>query len=386
MLMPKQSFADRILELDGVRGLAILLVLCTHIFKRADYLTENQILHLISAPTRIGWIGVDLFFTLSGFLITGILLRTREDSNYFKNFYVRRILRIFPLYYILVGGLLIFLPQLDTEAGARTQAFWPVYMLYQQNWLHVFRVEPSLFLVPTWSLAIEEQFYLIWPTVVYFFKPRMLIFLSIGIVLFSLLIRIIMMLMQSTFTSVFPVPEFFYYGSITRFEGLALGSLIAILFETADIWKQKMARWAWPVLIFSAGLFIWIAVLAGTDNPVSSKVTAVWGYSLIALVSGALIVLVTTQPEQSLIRRIFKTRVMAFFGKYSYAMYLIHAPFISLLLEYMWNTGRRSSIMWLSYIVISFAGTILLSLLSWNLLEKRMLALKKHFEYQPTRE
>jgi peptidoglycan/LPS O-acetylase OafA/YrhL len=96
--MSQHETSDRFLELDGVRGLAILLVIATHTFKRADIFTASDFLHQFSVLTQIGWAGVDIFFVLSGFLITGILLKTKEKPHYFQNFYMRRVLRIFPLY------------------------------------------------------------------------------------------------------------------------------------------------------------------------------------------------------------------------------------------------------------------------------------------------
>src|SRR5690349_19538707 len=97
-----EEATNRVPELDGVRGLAILMVLFYHTLIRADNLTSSDFLHALTSPARIGWAGVDLFFVLSGFLITSILLSTKAKPNYFKNFYVRRILRIFPLYYVVV--------------------------------------------------------------------------------------------------------------------------------------------------------------------------------------------------------------------------------------------------------------------------------------------
>ena len=371
---------DRVPELDGVRGLAILLVLCFHIFKRANYFTGNAVLLWLSEPARIGWIGVDIFFVLSGFLITGILLRSREKAHYFKNFYVRRILRIFPLYYLLVGGLLIFLPALDHNAGLQTQSNWLYFMLYQQNWLYIFQPEPSLMLGFIWSLAIEEQFYLLWPSVVYFLNRKALVVASLGVVIFSLLIRIVMMQMQPLLSNYFSVPSFFYYSTVTRFEGLALGALIAIAFDSAPMWKERLARWAWPVLILFSGLFL-VAIFTGAPDPKSgNQFLEIWGYSFLVYSSGALIVLVTTLSEGALLRKVFRNRMMTFFGKYSYAMYMIHLPLISILLDRMWKMGRQNFSMWLGYVVISFGGTILLSLVSWNILEKHMLSLKRYFE------
>ncbi len=368
---------SRVPELDGVRGLAILLVIAFHTFKRADAFTENPILHQISAFTQIGWAGVDVFFVLSGFLITGILLKTRENPHYFKNFYVRRILRIFPLYYLVIIALLIFLPQLDDGPGQKTQPLWPFFLLYAQNWLYIFKPGLSLFLGFTWSLAIEEQFYLLWPALVFFLKKRALVLTGLAIILASFLLRLVLTLAPFKIEN---LKNFFYYGTITRFEGLIFGGLIALVFYTGGIWKERFTRWAAPVFWVSLGLFTVISV-TGTPSPTSNNnLMTIYGYTLLVLITGSLIVLLSTQPETSFIRRIFRNRGLLFFGKYSYAMYMFHVPIIIILMEIFWETRRQNAQMWLLYIVITFGLTILLSLLSWHLLEKHALKLKKYFE------
>jgi len=376
-MVKQNEHTDRIPELDGVRGLAILLVIAFHTLKRADVFTGNEFLHRVSDLTKVGWAGVDVFLVLSGFLITGILLKTKESPSYFRNFYVRRILRIFPLYYLLIGAIFIFLPQLDRVAGERTQSLWPFFLLYAQNWLYIPKPDQSLFLGFTWSLAIEEQFYFLWPAVVYFLKKRALVWTGIGIILNSILLRLILML---PFFKIANLKEFFYYGTITRFEGLILGGLIAVAFYESGKWKERLIRWAWPTLTISLGLFTIISI-TGTPSPAAdNNLLTIWGYTLLALISGSLIILVSTQPKRSFIRLAFSNKVMMFFGKYSYAMYMFHVPVLIILMEIMWKTGRQNGWMWLLYIVISFSLTTMLSLLSWNLLEKHMLKFKRYFE------
>lgn len=376
---PSSSAWLRVAELDGMRGLAILLVLATHIFKRAAYFTENPFLLALAQPARLGWVGVDVFFVLSGFLITGILLRTRTQPGYFRNFYARRILRIFPLYYLLVGGLLFFLPHLDNDLGAYTQGFWPVFFLYQQNWLYLREPEPSLLLGLTWSLAIEEQFYLLWPAVVRWLEPRRLQIGSAAIVLFSLLLRLALLAGQTWLGADFSPAKLFYYGTFTRFEGLAAGAFLALLAEKDGFLAQKGHRAALWALPLTVGLFLALA-LSGDPNPVSTNLPLMaFGYTLLALASAALLILLITDPPQSWLRRVFRSRLMVFFGQYSYAMYLIHLPLISVLLAVMWRSGRRNALMYFVYLALSYGGTVLLALFSWHALEKHMLALKRHF-------
>jgi len=159
--------------LDGVRGLAILAVMLTHISLQTIAL--NPMLRGLFA---LGWSGVDLFFVLSGFLITGILLDTHQCANYFRSFYARRVLRIFPLYFgFLTVALLVFPYVVSPEFMPAPSHRW-MYVCYVANWLphaqwHV--------LTHFWSLCVEEQFYFIWPLVVLLFGPRRLLPLIAGL-------------------------------------------------------------------------------------------------------------------------------------------------------------------------------------------------------------
>ncbi|MFM8427438.1 MAG: acyltransferase family protein, partial [Chloroflexota bacterium] len=123
---------NRVKELDGLRGIAVALVMALHLFKRAGYFTEHPILEGFITFTTVGWVGVDIFFTLSGFLITSILLKSKTDEHYFKNFYVRRVLRIFPLYYAAILFVLFFAPKVEEEFTNQLSTALPIMLLYQQ--------------------------------------------------------------------------------------------------------------------------------------------------------------------------------------------------------------------------------------------------------------
>src|SRR5207248_1231599 len=147
---------QKIPQLDGIRGVAILVVIL-HNSGRFPRLFAN------------GWMGVDLFFVLSGFLITGILLDTKESESYFKNFYARRCLRIWPLYYSLLLFMFVLVPLLrPSEAHIifEKSSPWWAYPLFLQNFLIPISTNAAGPLAITWSLAIEEQFYLVWAVVV----------------------------------------------------------------------------------------------------------------------------------------------------------------------------------------------------------------------------
>ncbi|MBI5083418.1 MAG: acyltransferase, partial [Acidobacteria bacterium] len=157
--------------LDGIRGLAILLVLLLHF--RAPDLT-----HPLKGILGLGWTGVQLFFVLSGFLITGILLDTRSCSNYFSSFWMRRTLRIFPLYFLALSVFLVAAPAVlpvpkEALPPAADQVY---YWTYLNNWIPMGEEGRLVHVLGHfWSLAVEEQFYLVWPVVVWLVPPRMLL-------------------------------------------------------------------------------------------------------------------------------------------------------------------------------------------------------------------
>src|SRR5436190_14494061 len=148
--------------LDGIRGLAILMVMLFHYSPELD--RSNPIERVAGSFCGYGWTGVDLFFVLSGFLITGILLESRAAGNYFSSFYMRRVLRIFPAYYLSLGLMFLVVPKIDS-GGLRllpsAHDRW-MYVFYAQNWVGIFHYPGQMIVTPYWSLAVEEQFYLVW--------------------------------------------------------------------------------------------------------------------------------------------------------------------------------------------------------------------------------
>ena len=184
------SRSSNIRALDGIRGLAIILVLLHHF--EGCVPPSNIVVGSLKATFNFGWAGVDLFFALSGFLITGILLDTREANNYFGAFYARRVLRIFPLYYFgphsHPGSCRT---QASAAAGVPLAADQKLYFLYLTNWLALWKGKwgPNM-LGHFWSLAVEEQFYLIWPLCVWLMVPRKLTKLAISACVIALVVRI----------------------------------------------------------------------------------------------------------------------------------------------------------------------------------------------------
>lgn len=371
-----KSLAERVSELDGMRGLAILLVLIYHILRLNPVPMQGKIFSGLLRFAEMGWAGVDVFFVLSGFLITSILLRTKKQPGYFKKFYARRILRIFPLYYTTITLIFIAMPLISPEQTEITRATWPWYYLYLQNWGNALNLIPTIFAIgATWSLAIEEQFYLFWPSVVYWLESKKLAWAAGLLALFSLALRL---LIVKRFRKLLDYNKFFYFATITRLDSLLLGALIALAFqsETLKKWLKALAA---PVFALSLGLIIYFASRRPDSPLVDNYLMYSYGYSVIALASAALIVMLTTYAEANPLRALFRAAALRFLGKYSYAIYLFHM--LPLLIFQRLFAQSQGLTAWLTFNALTPLVTILLALLSWNLLETRMLALKKYFEY-----
>jgi peptidoglycan/LPS O-acetylase OafA/YrhL len=377
---------NRVKELDGLRGIAVVLVMALHLFKRAGYFTEHPVLEGITFVTTIGWVGVDIFFTLSGFLITSILLKSKTGEHYFRNFYVRRALRIFPLYYAAIIIVLFFLPKVEPEFMEQLSTALPIMLLYQQNWALLFKgFYITQYLGITWSLAIEEQFYLLWPFIVYKLDRDKLVKFSIGYIAISIIGRILSTLLWPDLPQ---ASTFFYYTSFARFEEMLFGGLLAV-FLTYDGAQEKVKRFALPLFLISFAVFIALHILSlpGDPHPEHASLPlTLGGYTTAALFTIGLIGVFITHPPRDLLRRFFGNPVLTFLGKYSYSMYLFHMTAALILLDVFWHSELRGWKPFVLYPFAVYAATVVIALLTWNLLEKHMLGLKKYFEYKSTGE
>ncbi|MGD0541558.1 MAG: acyltransferase, partial [Tepidisphaeraceae bacterium] len=201
--------------LDGVRGLAVLMVMSFHFLQRETF-PSSRVVNLLQSISRVGQTGVDLFFVLSGFLITGILLHAKQSPAFFRNFYARRALRIFPLAYGALLVVYVVLPLAGLTAWTSwKQQLW--FWLYASNLHATFSTQdiggPGHF----WSLAVEEQFYLTWPTVVWLCNRRSLYGACIGCLIISLAARLVLIKLDYT------VFDF----TLCRLDALAMGAILA---------------------------------------------------------------------------------------------------------------------------------------------------------------
>ncbi len=379
-------------RLDGVRGLAILLVLLFHT-------TQFNLLHdpldvaLTAIPT-LGWSGVDLFFVLSGFLITNILLVTRAGPSYARSFYTRRTLRIFPLYYATLAFFLVIAPRLPFLAnldaawrgGTQTDALW--YWLYLSNWkVALSGAWDHRSLSITWSLAIEEQFYLIWPWIVRRTPERALLRVCVAILTAAFLLRVGLV----TYGTSWLAP---YVLTPCRFDTLATGAAIALLARRPG-GLARLGTQARRVLVGAGGLLIivvlYLRVQIADDPPSTLELSLAWhplmqtvGFSLLCLLWGSALVAVVTAPAGGWLARTFETGALRSLGKYSYACYLFHLP-VGIAIgmwfprdPFAWHFVLSQFAFWAVTIGVVYG----LARLSWLALESPLLALKRYAPYQ----
>ena len=316
--LPKKQ--ERIAVLDGIRGTAILLVLLFHVV--FDSHPSSRIWSALLAAGRLTWSGVDLFFVLSGFLIGGILLDKRDSPHYFRTFYVRRAYRILPLYFALLATFAIrFLPWVPASGNfvfSMSPIPWLSYLTFTQNlWMGLLGTLGSGTLAATWSLAIEEQFYLTAPLVVRLTSRRHLIRVLLAVVFLVPLARI-------------AVREWFVNGAYANYvwmpcraDSLSLGILCALVIRS-NVTKQLLIRRFQWLRAFVLFMFFSLVLLSRVGSPFSGPMVT-YGYSCLALFYAACLLVAVLNPN-GLLGRVFALKVLRHLGSLAYFTYLFHLP------------------------------------------------------------
>jgi peptidoglycan/LPS O-acetylase OafA/YrhL len=355
---------ERIPALDGLRAIAILLVLTSHTDRPG---TSNQVFIL-------GWTGVDLFFVLSGFLITRILLSTRESPHYFRNFYARRILRIWPVYF----GMLLFVyafERLGFLRSSETAWSWIALASFVQNFYvaaYGWAAIPD-WLGPTWSLAIEEQFYLIWPFLVRKWSVATLKKFCMIVILLAPPVRAIV----SHYALHEDLP---FLLTFCRLDSLCFGTMLALSYWSGDL---RFVRWMKRLAIPAIALF----VLFMTYASLHTRETAL--YSLLAIFfAGSLACCLTPQsPASTLLVRICSLVPLRFIGKISYCLYLVHIAVFAIASS---HPAQRFLVHIPGYyaqgwtqVAVNWIASIAVAAASWHIYESPILRLKRRFEDVP---
>ncbi len=356
---------------DGLRGFAILFVLLFHM--RTDFPVAPSIL-------KLGWTGVELFFVLSGFLITRILLDARSRPRYFRDFYIRRTLRIFPIYYLFLLCVLVTSLALNYSFSRLEDLPW--YLTYLQS-IPMMQKEFKGGLPwssHTWTLAIEEQFYLFWPVLVYLVRGRALP-IVFGLVFVSAPVARILLTSNSS------NPYFMQAILPVQVDSLSAGALLAYAVHTG-VAPRTLRRISVACVLIGGSLCAFLVVKSGGvsayGNPrvwatMSHNVPFLTG--LATFFTGALgLAMHGPRPYIELLQ--FRPLVRV--GKISYGLYLYHLP----LLELMRWLGRKAGVAsgadaaWL-FVVFKFAAFFLVAELSWRFIESPILRLKDR--YAPSR-
>jgi peptidoglycan/LPS O-acetylase OafA/YrhL len=384
--------------LDGIRGLAILLVMVLHMTQLPPRTAVDRGFIRVA---ELGWIGVDLFFVLSGFLITGILLEAKGSPRYFQSFYARRVLRIFPLYYAVLVASLFVLPRvLPPDKALRFGSIAGdeiYYWLYLSNVAIARAGQPRHGVLDvTWSLSIEEQFYLVWPVIVLVCSRRALLRAAAGLIVLSLLVRVA--LLVGTDLNAFSI----YVLTPCHLDAIAMGALIAALARE----PRGLAPLARPARAAAWALGPAALAFALTESLVHppdfgtglSPLFSTVGWTMIASFFGALLIAVHAAAPGSALHRVFTSGFLRTLGKYSYGLYLIHLPLRALIRDRLFGPSTRAPRFvfpalfgselpgQLLFYAIAIAASLGVAWLSFHLFEKQFLKLKRFFPTGARRE
>lgn len=347
-------------ELDGLRAVAILVVLA---------------FHLEFPWFSLGWAGVPLFFVLSGFLITGILMDARGAPNYLRNFYVRRAFRIFPIYYLTLFAV----AAAAIAMGQRIDSL-PFYLLYTQNYLlgaTNFNPQFPVAFNHSWSLAIEEQFYLAWPFAVMWLGRRKLLALAGSMFGIGLAARAGLLAATGN-------PALMDASLPGQLDALSAGAGLAILLRSGvDI--RALSRKAALVMVVSGSLLLVMVSRNGLDSYWHPDTWATQPQnlptlSLLALFFAALVALALAGAP--LLSRLLAWNPLRHVGKISYGIYMFHFPIFVLVDKTLWKLfpGEPNQLVHLAHPAGKIALTYLLALVSWRVIESPLLRLKSRFE------
>jgi peptidoglycan/LPS O-acetylase OafA/YrhL len=356
--------------LDGIRGLAVLMVLAFHFWESLLALPAAAPLVPYLRVVAAGQTGVDLFFVLSGFLITGILLNAKGSPHFLKNFYARRALRILPLYYAVVCGYFITAWIHYGFQSAFSHQWW--YFPYLQNVGMTFW--PTSVTGPGhfWSLGVEEHFYLLWPMLVLLCAERRLPWILAGIAAGALICRLLLIPLIGEYA--------IFTFSPCRLDALACGALLAVLVRRPELTRQALAACRWGLLLFGPVLALLYVLTSGKAYYFMQVVK----YLFVALGYTALLGTVIGPSRWQWLERIFCLDFLRWCGKYSYAMYVFHpVVFWCIMIQRPKMTLFQTHLnLYLAgEAALLFATVCLVSWASWHLFEKHFLKLKRFFEY-----
>jgi len=368
----------RIPELDGLRGLAILLVILCHYVGGVEHHALGLVPHRLLGLLGAGWSGVDLFFILSGFLIGGILLDVRDSPHYFRAFYMRRVFRILPVYYLWVAlfavtAALVFTLRLASDVPCDVRRV-VVQLLFLQNLTYSLTPLQWIWFSVTWSLAVEEQFYLLAPPLIRFLSPRNLLLALASTICLAPVLRwlVFRYLREGNYAAVFAMP--------CRADALALGILLALLWR-ADRFRNFLDQRPSIVrlsLFFSslavAALFWWFVHSINI-------VTVTIGYMVLSVFYSCLLLMAISQRD-TWIASLFRVGALRSLGAISYCVYIIHLTFDHLAHRILLHASPEIyNVKGVAVTLLALLLTITVASLSWRFFEKPLLRRGHTYSY-----
>jgi len=381
---PIPDWSVRIPALDGLRGIAILLVLLRHAIFGVTSVqgieAHSRFASFVIACGQLSWSGVDLFFVLSGFLIGGILLDARSSPRYFQTFYIRRAYRILPLYFLVIGLSLLphLLAQFSAARAAHTTPLplpWWSYATFTQNfWMAYLGVFGPSGMGITWSLAIEEQFYLSIPLLIRNVRPRNLVIVLLMVIACAPWLRV---LLHSSMT----YPGLASYVLMpTRADALCLGVLAALLVRNEVFWNwlQSNRRTLWSV---TGVFFVGVAYMTWQGYDALSFAMTTWGFSWLATFYTC-ILLIAVSSSRGPVSRILQNPSLMRLGTLAYCSYLVHVAIMNALRHPLKAHFPEFPVAaWLVGGILGIALTLAVAALSYKYFEKPLLKRGHQYSY-----
>ena len=351
--------------LDGVRGLAIFGVLISHFVPVLADAFGTPWARAMVAYAGLGAWGVDLFFVLSGFLITGILIETRDSPDYWRSFFGRRALRIFPLYYVFLGVLCLTNPPAHEP--------WKLW-LHLSNWRSDLGISSNIYTWHFWSLAIEEQFYFVWPVLLGMLPARRIGPICLCVAMASMVARATAAWSGAGIETLHRMTPF-------SLDGLAIGSYLAWAVRHRPIAADRLMRMApWICLASAAAIY----ALGKFEIPFAAVM--VFGRAIVSIGGGALVLMAVARPTLS--GRLLAWPPLRMLGKYCYGLYLLHPIIVvKVMTRTQWFATHLPSWMlplaWIASLIVGLMASLVLARLSWRLIESPCLSMKRYFPYRP---
>jgi len=371
---PRSNKNSRIPELDGIRGIAIIMVLIWHYISCQEKdLVQGSVLSMLHFPTKYFWSGVDLFFVLSGFLIGGIILDYHQSKNFLKTFWIKRACRILPVYFLLLALFFVLKHTLTLEDESwlfgKPMPWWTYFLFVQNIAMGLEGTFGANFLGITWSLAVEEQFYLLAPICILCFGKKAFVYSLIPLIVLTLILRV-------------AFPGFHDYVNMPfRMDALLIGVGVAVMFRHEFIWSKLFENKKYFLLNF-------LLMSAASLVLVARGALGSFKFFWFGIFFGLFLVFALLYSGTGA-TFFLRNRLLCFFGAISYGLYMYHQAVSGLIHgvfggEAVPNLKTMNSML---LTICSAVGSITLAWISLRFFERRFLEIGKLFKYrQPSKD